>query len=419
MSDSKVVSATPVARPSPRRLSRAAGFAAAVAFLLLFQAAASAATPLFVVYQHEWGFSAATITLIFAVFVFGLLCALLVAGGLSDYVGRRPLLVAGLALEAVAMLLFLLANGVGMLMAARLVQGVASGLALPTIAATLVDFNPPYAPSRAATVNGAGPIAGLAIGSIVCGALVQYGPAPTHLVWALLLSLAVIAIALVLALPESALPQSGAIRSLRPRLRVPSSLRGDIYALAPIIMASWALGGLYLSLGPSATRTVFSISNHFIGGLVATLLCGTGAVAAYLLRRSPGTVLVLRLSVTLLAIGTALTLIGILPHIIAYAVAGTVIAGVGYGASGLASFGMVGKLASPIKADERGELFAVVYTIAYLSFSLPALVAGYIATQVGLYRTVVGYAIAVIIIAVAAFLVQEARLARRSSPTVR
>ena len=106
-------------------------------------------------------------------------------------------------------------------------------------------------------------------------------------------------------------------------------------------MASWALGGLYLSLGPSATRTVFSISNHFIGGLVATLLCGTGAVAAYLLRRSPGTVLVLRLSVTLLAIGTALTLIGILPHIIAYAVAGTVIAGVGYGASGLASFGMV------------------------------------------------------------------------------
>lgn len=413
MSQAKVVVSIPAARSSLRRLPRSVGFAVAVAMLLLFQSAASAATPLFVVYQREWGFSSATITLIFAVFVFGLLCTLLVCGGLSDYLGRRPVLLTGLILDAVAMLLFLVANGVPMLMTARLVQGVASGLTLPTIGATLVDFNPVRAPNRASLVNGAGPLAGLAIGSLVCGALVQFGPAPTHLVWALLLGLMVLTIPVVIGLPESSMRQSGAIRSLLPKVGVPPQQRADLLALAPLIVASWGLGGLYLSLGPSAAKSLFGITDHFIGGLVVTLLCGIGAVTVYLFRRFPGTPLVLRLGVTLMAAGTVLTMVGVLSHAIAYALIGTVAAAVGYGASSLASFGTLAKLAGPINAAERGELFAVAYTIAYLSFSVPAVVAGYIANDQGLFRTIVGYAIMVIALAVAAFAVQEARLARR------
>jgi MFS family permease len=413
MSETKVAVSATGAAVRARRLPRSVAFAVAVVIMILFQAAASALTPLFVVYQHEWGFSSATITLIFAIFVFGLLCTLLVFGGLSDYQGRRPVLLAAIALEAVALLLFLVAGGVPMLMVARFVQGIATGMVLPTLGATLVDFNPPHAPGRAAVVNGVVPIGGLAIGSLVCGALVQYGPDPTHFVWALLLALIVLAFLVVLALPESAARQSGVLRSLMPRLGVPHGLRADVYALAPIIVASWALGGLYLSLGPSVTQGLFGIGDHFVGGLVATLLCGTGAVVAYTLRGHAGTRLVLRMSVTLLAAGTAVTLTGAVTHAIGYSIAGTLVAGVGYGASGLATFGGLAKLAGPIDAAARGELFAVAYTIAYLSFSLPAVVAGYLATHIGLYTTIVAYSIAVILIALAAFGTQEARLAKR------
>lgn len=386
------------------------GFGIAVAVLLLFQAAASAPTPLYVVYQRAWGFSPATITQVFAIFVVTLLAALLVGGALSDHVGRRPVLAAAIALEAAAVLLFLTAGGVPALLAARAVQGVATGLAMPVLGATLVDL----APGRAATVNGVAPIGGLALGSLVCGALAQYGPDPTHLVWAVLLAALLAALVGAAVLPESAARRPGALRSLVPRLGVPRRLRRDVAALVPVIVASWALGGLYLSLGPSAALTVFGVRDHFAGGLVATLLCGTGAVTAYALRRRPDAA---RTIVLLLAAGTAVTLLGTLTASITVAVAGTLVAGVGYGASGLATFGALATLAGPAGPEERGGLFAVAYTVAYLAFSLPAVAAGYAATHAGLRPTVVVYAVIVIVLAAAA--AGRARARRTPRPSRR
>src|ERR1700704_5568174 len=89
MTDVRVIDAAPAAaRPRAGRYRRAAGFAVTTAILSLYQAASSALAPLYVVYQREWGFSSATLTLIFAVFVFGLLSSLLVLGGMSDHIGR-------------------------------------------------------------------------------------------------------------------------------------------------------------------------------------------------------------------------------------------------------------------------------------------------------------------------------------------
>jgi hypothetical protein len=260
-----------------------------------------------------------------------------------------------------------------------------------------------------------GPVGGLAVGSLVCGALVQFGPDPTHLVWALLLGAMVLALPVVLVLPGSSARRQGIAL---PRLSVPHRLRGDVLALVPIIVASWALGGLYLSLGPSAAVAVFGIADHFVGGLVATLLCGTGAVTAFALRRR-SSVAVSRTSVILLATGTASTLLGMLTGSISPAIAGTVVAGIGYGASGLASFGAMAKLAGPADSAERGGLFAVAYSVAFLAFSLPAVAAGYGATLVGLRPTVVVYAIFVILVALGAFSIQEYRLRSVRAPAGR
>nr|WP_245645462.1 MFS transporter [Pseudonocardia acaciae] len=367
--------------------------------LVLFQAASSAPAPLYVVYQRMWGFSSATLTLVFAVFAFGLLGSLLVLGPLSDRIGRRPVLAGSIALVAAALLLFLTARDVTTLLIARVVQGVATGMVLPALGATLVDFDPPRAPGRAAVVNGVVPIAGLAIGALACGALAQYAPDPTHLVWALLLGAMLLAFLAVLGLPSSSAPRRRVPLSLPPRLSVPHGLRADVYPLFPVIASGWALGGLYLSLGPSVAATVFGISDHFLGGLVVTLLCGTGAVTAFALRNRSST-MALRTSLTLLTAGTTLTLVGLLAHSLAAAVAGTVVSGIGYGASGLATFGALSKLAGP---TQRGELFAVAYTVAFLTFSLPAIAAGCAATMVGLWATVVAYSLLVILTGIVAF----------------
>ena len=418
-----------VAERVPAVRARVSGFRVVVAVLVLFQAASSAPAPLYVVYQHAWRFSAAALTLVFAVFVFGLLAALLTGGALSDRLGRRPVLAAAIALEALALVLFLTAGGVGALVAARAVQGLATGLALPTISASLVDLEPPRAPGRAALVSGVVPIGGLAAGALTSGALVQYAPDPTHLVWILLLVLFALALVALRTTVETANrrragrsgdrpgPGSGARAAvwweLVPRWSVPRAVRGPVMALLPLIVAGWALGGLYLSLGPSVAAGVFGATNHLVGGLVVTMLCGTGALAAWALRGrtgrpagsarpAPSGRFLVLLSTGFLAAGTAVALAGAVTGAAWLAAAGTVVAGVGYGASGLATFGALARLAGSADAAVRGGLFAVAYTVAYLSFSLPALGAGWAATVVGLHATAVGYAAVVILVVLVA-----------------
>jgi MFS family permease len=392
-------------------LSRPIAFAAITAIFVLFAAAASAPTPLYVVYQKEWGFSDTTLTVVFAVYVLGLIGSLLVFGGLSDHIGRRPLLAAAIVLEGAAFVLFLVAGGVTILLIARVVQGVATGIAFSTLGATLVDLNPPHSPGRAGLVNGVAPISGLALGALGCGALVQYAPAPTHLIFALLLAGMVFAGVVVARLPETSAQRPGAIASLIPILGIPVRLRADVYALVPIIVASWALGGLYLSLGPSVAAGIFGLRNHLIGGLVVTLLAGAGAVTAFVLRAWP-TRRVLTISAILLAAGTGLTLAGVEAHAVALAFAGTLAAGVGFGASALASFGTLARIAAP---GERSELLAAALVIAYLAFSLPAVAAGFASTSFGLHPTTVVYSLGVVTLGLIALAAQELRSGRLKS----
>jgi MFS family permease len=408
MSDSCATSVRePLERPIARssRLSHPVAFSAITAIFVLFTAASSAPSPLYVVYQQEWGFSATTLTVVFAVYVVGLIGSLLVVGALSDHVGRRPVLAAAIALEAVALVLFITANDVPVLLLARVAQGIATGAAMTTLGATLVDLNPPHAPGRAGVVNGIAPTSGLAVGALGCGVLVQFAPAPTRLVYALLLGGMALAALIVAGIPETSARRQGGWASLAPRLGVPARLRPDLYSLLPILVASWALGGLYLSLGPSVAVGLFGLGSHLVGGLVVTLLCGTAAVTAFALRSRP-TGQVLSIAAVLLTAGTALALAGVEADSVALAALGTVIAGIGFGASALACFGELGRLAAP---DERGELFAVVFVIAYLAFSLPAVAAGLASTSFGLHTTTVVYSLGVVALGLMTLGIQRAR----------
>lgn len=378
------------------RLSRPVAFAAVAATFVWFLAASSAPSPLYVVYQQRFAFTEFTLTAVFAVYVLALIAALLTVGSLSDHLGRRPVLLAAIAAEIASLVLFLLADDVGWLLAARTVQGLATGAATATLPAALVDLA--RRPEHAGLVNGVAPLAGLGAGALSCGALVEFAPAPTRLVWALLIAGLVLAGLAVAAIPDAIERRPGAWASLRPRASVPARLRGGFGQIVPILLASWAIGGLYLSLGPSVVAGVFGVRNHLVGGLVVTALCGTGAVTAFALRgRAPARVLAP--AAALLGAGTVVTLTGTVTGLLVLATAGTLVAGVGFGAASFAMFGTVSALAAP---HERGELFAATYTLAYLTFSVPAMIAGVAATAAGLRPTVLVYGGVVVALAAVA-----------------
>lgn len=403
------MSASTLVQRRPRRLSHPTSFTAIAMLAVLFPAASSAPSPLYVVYQEKWGFSAATLTLIFAVYVIGLVLALLMVGALSDHIGRRPVLIGAIALEAVSMIVFAAAGDIALLFLARILQGVATGAAITALSATLVDLNPPHAPGRAGLVNGIAPTGGLAIGALGCGLLVQYAPAPTRLVYLVMLAGMVCAGIAVAMMPETSARRPGGLASLQPRLGVPARVRADFWALLPIFIATWALGGLYLSLGPSVAAGIFGLTNHLAGGLVVAVMCGSSAVTAVLLRKNTA-LWVLDAGAVLLAAGSAITLASLVSDTVAVAIVGTVVAGVGFGASVLGGFGAVVRMPSPA---ERGELFAVAYTVAYLSLSIPAVIAGFAATSVGLRTTAIWYTAGLIVLCGLTLLAQRLIAVRR------
>ncbi|MDN5916182.1 MAG: MFS transporter [Pseudonocardia sp.] len=404
------------------QLSRPVAFAAVATIFVWFLAASSAPSPLYVVYQQRFTFTEFTLTLVFAVYVLALIAALLVVGALSDHVGRRPVIIGAIVLEVVSLVLFLLADGVGMLLVARIVQGVATGAATTTLPATLVDLDPPHARGRAGLINGIAPLAGLGLGALGCGALVEFAPAPTQLVWAILLAGMVLAALVAALMPETITRRPGALASLRPRVGVPRRIRAEFGAIVPVLLASWALGGLYLSLGPSVAAGLFDLGNHLVGGLVVTMLCGTGALTAFLLRgREPGRVLAG--AAAGLGLGTVITLVGIAlagPGSGAGSAilsgAGTLVAGVGFGAAAYGTFGTLARIAEP---HERGELLAATYTLAYLAFSVPAVIAGVSATVAGLRITAEVYGLVVVLLALSALVAGRIVAGRTERPVAK
>ncbi|KFE57620.1 MFS transporter [Pseudomonas syringae] len=358
---------------------------------LSFFAASSAPTPLYHVYQQAWGFSAAMLTLIFAMYAFTLLAALLVVGSLSDYLGRRPVIFAALVLEIVAMLLFILAVDVSWLLFARLIQGVATGMAGSALGAALLDSDEKQGP----LVNSIAPMFGMAIGALGTGLLVELAPHPTLLAYCLLLAAFVAQAVYIWLIPETVSRQAGAWNSLKPSLHVPIQARRTLLLVLPVDIAAWSLGGFFLSLTPSLLAAATGTTSAINGGLAVASLTLSGAMAILLLRLRAA-VLGLWVGASFLPVGVAVILGAVNGGWLWLFFVGTVIAGIGFGSGFLGALRLLLPLA---KAHERAGLMSTFYVLSYLAFCIPALIAGLSAHSFGLIATTNAYGSVVIVLA--------------------
>jgi MFS family permease len=360
-------------------------------------AASSAPSPLYPVYQAEFGFSSITLTAIFAAYVLALLLSLLTVGRLSDYLGRRPVLAVALLVEAAAMAVFLDAHGVAALYAARLVQGLATGAAVGVLGAYLLDLQPATGSRLGSLVNSAAATGGLGIGAVLSGTLIQYGPHPTRLMFAILAATFVLLSIVTAVLPETVDRKAGALAALRPQVSVPTTARRAFVRAIPTMASTWMLGGLMFSVGGSLLTVVFAQHNHAVVGLVLGLFAGSAAVSSLVLRdRTPQEME--RLGTAALFAGALLFTLALVTTSLGLFVVAALLAGTGFGPAFLGSFRTVSQLAEP---HERAALISAIYVVSYLAFSIPALVAGLLITDAGLRDTALGYAAVVTLGAVA------------------
>jgi hypothetical protein len=375
----------------PRSLTPKAMTWFSVAGAMLVAASSSAVTPLYHLYQESMHLTPFWITIVFAVYVASLLAGLLTVGGLSDYVGRRPVILAALLLNAVAMILFSEARDVGQLILARAVQGLCVGTGTTALGAAILDTSR----ARGPLLNSVTAFVGLTAGSLGTAALIAFAPDPLHTVYEVLLGLTVLMIALLWVMPETATRKAGALASLRPHVSVPRQSRSILIRLTPANVAAWALGGLYLSLMPTVVATAMHVVSPWVGGVVVATLMLTAAIAVAVFRDWPPRRLIL-LSTSTLSLGVAVSLFGIHELQVAALLAGTVIAGAGFGST---FSGVMRALLPTAAPDQRAGLLAAFYVQSYLAFSLPAVAAGLTVPLIGLSVAAYLYGGAIIVLA--------------------
>jgi predicted MFS family arabinose efflux permease len=354
--------------------------AAAVIGLCLF--ASVVPSPLYHTYATDWHFSPLTLTLVYATYAFGVLTALLLAGRVSDQVGRRPVLLVALGALMVSSALFIAADATWWLFVARGVQGLATGTALGAASAALLDLRARRDPVSVGLANAVASCAGLGLGVLVSAALVQAGAAPRTLPYVLLLILFGTALAGAYWMPEPVRERS-ALRLTPQRPGVPAGIRHPFLVAALAVLSSWSIGGLFFSIGAELSAHLFSSANVITAALGGILLTLTAALAQLVFRRAAPW-LGASSGSSALAAGMALIVIATAADSSALFLAGSLVAGAGFG---LAFLGGLRQLSSVVPAEHRAAVMSAFYLVGYASLSVPAVIAGIVDIHLGLEST--------------------------------
>src|SRR3954452_11396755 len=163
----------------------------------------------------------------------------------------------------------------------------------------------------------------------------------------------------------------GAVASLRPHVSVPREARAAFAVAAPALAGVWALGGFYLSLGPSLAAQLLHSQNLLWGGVLIFLLTGIGAAASAAVRKTDPPAVMLGGCLALVA-GALVTCAAIVTTMPAVLLVGTAMAGLGFGP---AFAGAYRSLVALAPSDDRAGLVTAVYLVSYAATAVPAVIA--------------------------------------------
>ncbi|HWH21380.1 MAG TPA: MFS transporter, partial [Solirubrobacterales bacterium] len=333
---------------------------------------------------------------IYATYAFGVLASLLLAGRLSDEVGRRPVLIVAMATLVIVTVPFMLADSVVWLFVARGIQGLATGLALSAASAALLDLHPDRDPVSVSLANGVASTIGLGAGVIVSAAIVQFLPAPRVLPYVLLaiLFLGFLVAAWRLKEPVEVAPDAR-FRLTPQRPYVPEVARRPFVLAALAVLSSWSIGGLFLSLGPELSALVYHSDGHLVNALSFFLLAISAAVAQLAFGRwAPWRGAVV--GSLALATGMAMIVAAAATTSAVFFTLGAIVTGAGFG---VAFLGGLRALSSAIPPEHRAATMSAFYLVAYGSLSIPAVIAGFVVEPLGIQATFEIFGSAIILVA--------------------
>ncbi|MFG3094102.1 MFS transporter [Streptomyces sp. NPDC048202] len=373
----------------------------------------NAATPLYALWQHGIGFSAGTLTVVFAAYIAGLTGSLLVCGVASDRLGRKPVLLPALALALAACLVFATATTVAALITARLFTGIAVGAAVSAGMAAVTDTAGPGRKRTAALLASCAMVLGAGLGPLLAGILCETAPAPTVTVFAAEAVLLATAALAVLRMP---LPRPKTHAGGGTWIRVPGVPRGNGRQLA-LGIAVFAPGltatSFMLSLGPTLLTHLLGTTSPTAAGAMAFAMFLTAAGVQFTVQRLPRR--------TILTAGAAATTLSMITLTAALHTSSApplalsaLLAGAG---QGLGQLGGLSLLNSSVPPQHLAEANAALNTGAYLPAAVLPLCTGYLSNTIGLTNSTTAFATTLAALALTGGLTIHASRHQATDPT--
>jgi len=356
------------------RLSRGSGFWAIAFSFLALTAFSTAPSALYGLYEQQEQLSSLTITIVYAVYSVGVVASLLLAGHVSDWYGRRAVLMPALVIAGVAASVFIAWQSLAGLLVARVLTGVALGAAVATATAYIADLDAGPDGSvtpRSGIVATVANIGGLALGPLIAGVLAEYAPAGLTLPYVVLLAALIVAAVAVAVSPEGHQAVRPRPRYRPQRMRAPAQARGQFIAATTGAFLIFAVGGLFAGLAGAFLAGPLHHPSAALTGLAIFLNFAAGVLVQTTTTRWPAS--------RLIAAGLAPAIIGLIvlvasawtsPASLALFLIGGAVVGAGGGAILRGSLTVV--IASAGQADRAGAL-ATFFTAAYVGLAVPVL----------------------------------------------
>lgn len=366
-------------RPSTRRLPTAGhgpGFWIVATTFLAVMAYSTVPTPLYPLYAVADGFPVPMITVIFAAYAVGVIISLYLLGHVSDWVGRRRMLVVAVLVSALSAVLFLLWPEVPGLIVARVINGASIGILTATATAHLSELRAAAKPDEdrivASSISGVANLGGLALGPLIGGLFAEFLPDPLVLPHAVFLVLLLVAAAVLTCVPETVTPPDESPAYRPQRLSVPPASRSAFVIAGFAAFAGFAVFGLFTSLAPTFLGETFGQHDHLVAGATTFAVFAAAAGGQLVFGKLR---LKVQLTIAAFACGAGLIAVAagaIMPNIAAFIVGG-VIAGLGVGVLFKGALATTISLADPAR---RGETLALLFLIAYAGLAVPVLAVG-------------------------------------------
>lgn len=388
--------------PSPSRLVRSLPSGASFWVLAVVFAVAMAfstiPTPLYAFYRQRDGFSTFMITVVFAAYSVGVIGSLFLAGHISDWFGRRRLLLAALATELVAAVIFLVWSELPGLIIARVITGIGVGLVTATATAHMGELHATARPdsgrTRAERAAVAANMGGLALGPLIAGLLAQYIVHPLVVPYLLFVGLLLASVVAVLIVPET-VDLTRARPNYRPqRVSVPIHGRPLYYTVAIASFTAFSIIGLFTSVAPGFIAGALHHSSPLLAGAVTFLVFGSGAVAQIASSALPAASQV-KIGLGLMVVGILIVTAAVWWAMLVPFIVGGMIAGSGVGVLFKGALGTAAGLSLP---EARGEALAGLFLAAYAGLVVPVLGIGVATLEFSLRSALLGFAASVLVV---------------------